>query len=160
VLTTRPARTEDSAAIAAIYNQGIQDRIATFETEPRSPDQVAAILVDAPHPAIVVEEDGNVLGFAWASKYSPRPCYEGIAEHSVYVSRLARRRGIGQLALEGLMRECARRGAHKLVSRIFTENLASRELHRKVGFREVGVYERHGQMDGNWKDCVIVERIL
>jgi phosphinothricin acetyltransferase len=160
VLITRPARREDAAAIAAIYNQGIEDRIATFETEPRSPDQVARILAGAPHPAIVVEEDGNVLGFAWASKYSPRPCYAGIAEHSVYVSRGARRRGVGRLALEGLVRECARNGAHKLVSRIFTDNVASRELHRTVGFREVGIYERHGQIHGEWKDCVIVERLL
>jgi phosphinothricin acetyltransferase len=160
VLTTRLARAEDSAAIAAIYNQGIEDRIATFETEPRSPDQVARILAEAPHPAVVVEAEGNVVGFAWASNYSPRPCYAGIAEHSVYVSRAARRRGVGRLALEGVMRESARNGAHKLVSRIFTENVASRELHRKVGFREVGVHERHGQIDGEWKDCVVVELLL
>jgi phosphinothricin acetyltransferase len=99
---------------------------------------------------------------AWASagSYRSRPCYDPIAEHSVYVDRAHRGLGVGQLALESLVVEADRRGFLKLVSRIFPENEASLALHRRVGFREVGVYRRHGRLDGVWRDCVIVEKLL
>ena len=99
---------------------------------------------------------------AWASAggYRARPCYDPIAEHSVYVERDHRGSGIGRMALEALCAEAERLGFLKLVSRIFPENTASLALHRKVGFREVGIYHRHGKLDGEWRDCVIVEKLL
>src|SRR5438067_2518346 len=109
------------------------------------------------HPAVVVEEDGYVVAFAWASPYSARACYSGIAEHSVYVRREARGQGHGRTALRALIEEYSRRGFWKLESRIFPENVASRNLHRSLGFREVGVYRRHARLDGEWRDTVIVE---
>jgi L-amino acid N-acyltransferase YncA len=109
---------------------------------------------------IVVESAGNVVAWASAGTYRSRPCYDRLAEHSVYVDRLRRGAGVGRLALEGLIAEAERLGLLKLVSRIFPENVASLALHRSVGFREVGVYRRHGKLDGTWRDCVIVERLL
>jgi len=99
---------------------------------------------------------------AWASagSYRARPCYDPIAEHSVYVDRGHRGGGVGQIALEALCAEAERLGFFKLVSRIFPENVASLALHRKVGFREVGIYRRHGKLDGQWRDCIIVEKLL
>jgi phosphinothricin acetyltransferase len=152
----------DAAAIARIYNQGIDERIATFETEPRTPTDIERLLVERGdrYPTVVVERAGEVVAWAGASSYRSRPCYAAIAEHSVYVDRAHRHSGAGRLALEALLVEAERRGFVKLVSRIFPENRASLALHRKVGFREVGVYERHGKLDGAWRDCVIVEKLL
>ncbi len=150
---------EDAAAIAAIYNQGIEDRVATFETRARSPEDVRGWF-DGIHPVVVVEEDGKILAFASTSTYRPRECYDGIAEFSVYVGRDARGRGAGRVAMEALIREAERAGFWKLLSRVFPENAASLRLLRSVGFREVGVYEKHGRLDGAWRDVVIVERLI
>ncbi|OLB04737.1 MAG: GNAT family N-acetyltransferase [Candidatus Rokuibacteriota bacterium] len=158
-MTARLATPADAAEVARIYNQGIEDRIATFETRPRSAEDVRGWF-DGAHPIVVVEDAGRILGFASTSTYRPRECYARVAEFSVYVARDARGRGVGRLALRELIAAAARAGLGKLVSRIFPENHASRAVCRVLGFREVGVYENHGQLDGAWKDCVIVERLL
>ncbi len=156
----RLAKLHDAAAIAIIYNQGIEDRIATFETRLRTPQDIEQWF-DGVHPIVVLESDEQeVIAFASTGVYRPRPCYVGIAEFSVYVERAWRGRGAGRLALEGLLQEVERAGFWKLVSRVFVENEASRALLRSQGFREVGVYEKHAQLDGVWRDVVIVERLL
>ena len=159
---TRLATPADAGAIAAIYNEGIADRIATFETEPRTAAQLATQLTDKGErfPTVVVELDGRVVAWAGAGPYRSRPAYAGVAEHSVYVARAARGSGAGRVALEALCRAYAARGFWKIVSRIFPENTASLALHERCGFRVVGVYHRHGKLDGQWRDCVIVERLL
>lgn len=150
----------DAAAIAAIYNEGIADRIATFETRPRTADDVRAWF-GGRFPIVVVEDpSGEVIAFASTSEYRPRACYEGIAEFSVYASRAHRRRGAGRVAMQALLRTAVEAGFWKLVSRVFVENEPSRALLRDLGFREVGVYERHARLDGRWRDVVIVERVL
>jgi phosphinothricin acetyltransferase len=161
-LGTRLATTDDAAAIAAIYNDGIEDRVATFETEPRSAQQIATQLADKGerYPTVVVERDGQVIAWASAGAYRTRAAYAGVAEHSVYVARAARGSGAGRVALDALCEVYAARGFHKLVSRIFPENTASLALHERCGFRVVGVYRRHGILDGRWRDCVIVEKLL
>ena len=161
-LKARLADDQDAPAIAVIYNQGIEGRQATFETQPRTADAVTELLrarMDR-YPAVVVEDHRNVLGFAWTSEYRPRAAYDGVAEFAIYVTPPARGQGVGRLALGELINESERRGFTKLVSRIFPENVASRGLCAALGFREVGVYRRHGQLDGRWMDCVIVERLL
>ena len=158
-MIARIATTADAAAIARIYNDGIDDRVGTFETRHRTPDDVQRWF-DGKHPIVVVEADAEILAFASTSTYRPRDCYAGIAEFSVYVDRNARGRGAGRAAMEALISEARRAGFWKLVSRVFVENDASRALLRKVGFREVGVYQRHAQLDGVWRDVVIVERLL
>ena len=161
-LSTRLATLGDADAIAAIYNEGIADRIATFETEPRSAAQIASQLRDKGDrfPTIVAEHDGRVVAWAGAGPYRARPAYGGVAEHSVYVARSARGKGAGHVVLDALCRAYAERGFWKIVSRIFPENTASLALHERCGFRTVGTYKRHGKVEGQWRDCVIVERLL
>ena len=153
----RPAALSDTAAMAAIYNEGIEDRVATFETHPRTAADIQAWF-DGRHPLVVVEHGGAVVAFA--STYRPRDCYAGIAEFSVYVARSARGHGLGRVAMLALIAAAEAAGFWKLASRIFVENAASRALMLSLGFREVGVYEKHGQLDGVWRDVVIVERLI
>jgi len=161
-LTARLAGPDDARAIARIYNQGIEERIATFETEPRTPADIVQQLATKGdrHPTVVVERDGVVVAWASAGPYRSRPAYAGVAEHSVYVDRGARGAGAGRAALDELCRVYAARGFWKLVSRIFPENVGSLALHERAGFRTVGVYARHGKLEGQWRDCVIVEKLL
>ncbi len=150
----------DAPAIAAIYNDGIADRVATFETRLRTADDVREWF-EKRFPIVVVEDQaGVVIAFASASEYRPRECYAGVAEFSVYTSRAHRHRGAGRLAMQALIRAAIDCGFWKLVSRVFVENEASRALLRELGFREVGIYERHARLDGRWRDVVIVERVL
>jgi L-amino acid N-acyltransferase YncA len=156
---TRLATPADAEAIAAIYNDGIADRIATFETRPRAAEDVRAWF-NGRHPIVVAETDGELIAFASSSTYRPRECYDGVAEFSVYVARAARGRGAGRAAMLALIEAAEAAGLWKLVSRVFVENAASRALLRSVGFREVGVYERHARLDGVWRDVVVVERLI
>jgi L-amino acid N-acyltransferase YncA len=158
-LEIRPARADDAAAVAAIYNEGIEDRLATFETRRRSADEVATWLSEA-LPFLVATAGGEVVGFARVSPYSDRCVYEGVGEHGVYVARSARGGGLGRRLLAALCDEAERAGIYKLTSRVFTDNAASRAAHVAAGFHEVGVQRRHGRLDGRWKDCVLVERLL
>jgi phosphinothricin acetyltransferase len=155
----RPAALADAEAIAAIYNEGIEDGVATFETRLRSAADVRQWF-DGRHPLVVVESAGRVVAFAATFTYRPRECYAGIAEFSVYVARACRRKGVGRQALQALIAGAEAAGFWKLVSRVFPENTASRGLLRSLGFREVGVYEKHGRLHGAWRDVVIVEHLL
>ena len=159
-MTARLATDADAAAIAAIYNEGIDDGIATFETRPRTADDIRAWL-GTRFPVIVVEDaTGCVISFASTSEYRPRACYAGVAEFSVYTARAARGHGAGEAAMRALIEAAQRAGFWKLVSRVFVENRSSRALLRRLAFREVGTYERHAQLRGIWRDVVIVERLL
>ena len=159
-LRTRAATSADAAAIAAIYNEGIADRIATFETEPRSATDIAGWFTG--EHLVLVAETGKTgpVAFAASFPYSSRPCYRGIGEFSVYVRRGHRGRGAGRTALGALIETATARGMHKLTSRVFPENTASHALLKGLGFEEIGIHRRHGQLDGRWRDCVIVERSL
>jgi phosphinothricin acetyltransferase len=158
-MRVRLATPADAHAIATIYNQGIEDRVATFETRLRTPEEITGWF-DGVHPLVVVEQEDAVIAFASSSSYRARDCYAGIAEVSVYVHRAFRGHGAGRLALQGLIREAEAAGFWKLLSRIFLENAASRALVGACGFREVGIYEKHAQLDGVWRDVVIVEKLL
>ena len=156
---SRIATPEDAPAIAAVYNEGIAGRTATFEIRARTAEDVRAWF-DGKHPIIVVERDGSVAAFASTTGYRARECYAGIAEASVYVARAWRGRGAGRMALAALIASAEQAGYWKLVSRIFPENHASLGLIRSQGFREVGTYEKHGKLDGVWRDVIIVERLI
>jgi L-amino acid N-acyltransferase YncA len=159
-LTARAATPDDAEAIAAIYNEGIEDRVATFETRVRSADDIRGWF-NGRHPIIAVaDHSGRLVAFGATFPYRPRDCYMGIAETSVYVARSARGQGAGRIALQALIDAARRAGFWKLLSRIFPENHASRALVRSLGFREVGVYEKHGRLDGRWRDVVIVECLI
>lgn len=158
-LTTRTATVADASAIVEIYNEGIADRIATFETSPRSVDQILGWFDG--HPiVVVVDQAGQIAGYAATFSYADRCCYAGIAEFSVYVRRANRGQGVGVVGMKALIEEAAKAGFWKLLSRVFVENKASLALLRSVGFREVGVHEKHGKLDGDWRDVIAVELIL
>jgi L-amino acid N-acyltransferase YncA len=158
-MRARLATPDDAQAIALVYNEGIADRTATFETRPRTAEDVRGWF-DGKHPIVLVEQDGAVAAFASTSSYRNRQCYAGIAEASVYVARASRGRGAGRAALAALIESAEQSGYWKLVSRIFPENHASRRLIRSLGFREVGTYEKHGKLDGVWRDVIIVELLI
>ena len=158
-MQVRLATFDDSAAIASIYNQGIEDRVATFETRLRTSEEVQSWF-DKKYPIIVIEDDSEIIAFASTSAYSDRECYAGIAECSVYVKRDLRSRGVGRLALESLIHTAEEAGFWKLVSLVFIDNIASRALIGSLGFREVGIYEKHAKLDGVWRDVIIVERLI
>jgi phosphinothricin acetyltransferase len=159
-LSARPARLEDAPAITDIYNQGIEDRVGTFETVPRTVDQIEAWFAHAPAFVAVEGDDGQVLGYAVAHPYSDRCCYQGIGEFSVYIRRDARGRGVGRVAMSALIEASKAAGLWKLMSRVFPENRASLNLMAWSGFKEIGVHEKHGKLDGVWRDCVIVEQVF
>jgi L-amino acid N-acyltransferase YncA len=159
-LKARAAERGDVAAITEIYNQGIADRIATFETEPRTPADIAPWFDSAWVFVSVTEASGEVVGYAVAHPYADRCCYRGIGEFSVYVRRSHRGHGVGQVAMAALVDAAREAGLWKLLSRVFPENRASLALMARMGFREVGLHEKHGKLDGAWKDCVIVERLI
>ena len=160
VYRARAATPEDADVITRIYNEGIADRVGTFETRPRTADDVRRWF-DGRHPIVVVEQDdGTIAAFASTSAYRTRDAYAGIAEYSVYVARHVRGRGAGRVAMVALIDAARDAGFWKLVSRIFVENTASRKLMASLGFREVGIYERHARLDGRWRDVVIVERLV
>jgi phosphinothricin acetyltransferase len=157
--TTRAATLADAPAIAEFYNQGIADRVATFETEPRAASQISEWF--RPGVLIVVgEADPDIVAFAASFPYSARPCYAGIEEYSVYVARKHRGKGAGSAVLSALIDSARSAGLHKITSRIFPENLASRALMKRFGFSEIGVHRRHGKLDGEWRDCVVVELLI
>ena len=158
----RAATLADAAAVARIYNAGIAGHAATFETSPRSAEDLEHRLAETERYPMVVADAGasDVVGWASVGEYRPRACYTGIAEFSVYVAPDWHGRGVGRQLLEALIVAATDRGFWKLVSRVFTFNAASRALCRALGFREVGIYERHGYLDGAWRDVVIVERLI
>lgn len=158
-LTIRLAQTRDLTRVAEIYSAGIAERVATLETTPRTAEDIKSWVEDG-QPFLVAVEDDQVIGWARAGAYSDRCVYQGVGEHAVYVHPGARGRGLGRMLLIELCADAERRGLYKLTSRIFTDNEPSRAAHRAAGFEEVGILRRHGKLDGEWKDCVLVERLL
>jgi len=161
-VTVRAATAADVPAVTAIYNAGIRGRRATFETVERTATDVHVWLED-PHPFLVataLNDVASVFGWVRASSYRPRACYAGIGDFSVYVAEDARGQRVGDALLAAFLPTCSDAGLWKLVSRLFLDNMASRALCARHGFREVGTYEKHAQLDGVWRDVLIVERLL
>jgi phosphinothricin acetyltransferase len=157
----RPANVADAAPVARIYNDAIEERGATFETAPRSPEEMAARFnADPRYPVLIAERDGDVVGWAGLSSYRARDCYRGVGEFSIYIDRSARGQRVGTVLLNALVDAARCLGYWKLLSRIFPFNAGSRALCRACGFREVGTYERHARLDGRWLDVVIGERLI
>ncbi len=145
-----------AAAVLAIYQGGIDEGDATFETEaPAWPEFTAAKL---PGHRFVASDGGDVLGWVAVSPVSGRCVYAGVVEHSVYVHQSARGQGIGRQLLTALINSTEAAGIWTIQSGIFPENTASVALHHAVGFRTVGIRERLGQQHGRWRDVVLIER--
>jgi L-amino acid N-acyltransferase YncA len=160
VAAVRPATGSDAEAIARIYNQGIEERSSTFETEPRTPADVASWLASADRLPVLVADDGEVRGWSRMLAYSDRAAYSGVGEVSVYVDAAARGRGLGRALLEALEQRARELEYWKLVGKLFTDNAASAALVERCGWRTVGLHLRHGRLDGEWRDVTLVEKAL
>ena len=159
-MTIRPATPDDAEVIAAIYNLGIAERAATFDTDEVAAGAVAGWLGRHAEPLLVAEVDGRVGGWARVIRSQDRCSLSGVGEYTIYLDGGARGRGVGAALLDALVRAAQDAGYWKLQARMFTTNAASVALARRCGFRDVGVQERHGRLDGEWKDLRLVERLL
>jgi len=159
----RPATEADAAAICLIYNQGIEDRLATLETELRTPDERRQWLgARGPRHPVIVAEAAAAGPIAWASLnvFNPRDAYRHVADISVYVERAWRGRGAGRALLARLVELGREHGFHKLVLSAFPFNPGGMALYERLGFRTVGVYREQGQLDGRWVDTIVMEKLL
>jgi L-amino acid N-acyltransferase YncA len=158
-LTIRLAERGDAERVAEIFNQGVEDRVATFETSQATTEDASRWIAN--DLVVVGERDGEIVGWAKASPYADdHHYYGGVREATLYVERAARRTGVGRRLLDALAEAAADAGAHKLVGKIFTSNGPSIAMVGILGWREVGVHERHGALDGEWKDVLVVEKLL
>ena len=158
----RAAEPRDAQAICEIYNQGIEDRLATLETRLRTPAERRAWLGErsARHPVVVCERDGKVCAWASLNSFNPRTAYDHVADFSVYVERGVRGQGVGSALLAHLETLAAQHRFHKLVLATLPWNEAGIALYRHRGFREVGTYREQGRLDGHWVDILIMEKVL
>ncbi|HLZ73221.1 MAG TPA: arsinothricin resistance N-acetyltransferase ArsN1 family A [Dehalococcoidia bacterium] len=159
----RDATLEDAAPIARIYNQGIEDRVATLETQLRSADERAEwIAARGPrHPVIVaVDGAGGVIGWASLNPFNPRPAYDHVVDFSIYIAREQRGRGVGDALLSVLEGRARMLGYHKLVLAAFPSNAPGMRLYERHGFASVGVYHEQGMLDGHWVDVIVMEKLL
>jgi len=161
-VSIRGTAPDDAASICTIYNQGIDDRLATLETERRTPDERRAWLAarGPRHPVFVAEANGAIVGWASLNVFNPRPAYDHVADLSVYVERAWRGRGIGRRLLSHLVDVGPGFGYHKLVLAAFPFNAPGMALYERLGFRAVGIYREQGLLDGRWVDVIIMERLL
>ena len=161
-IEVRPATPGDAGAICLIYNQGIEDRVATLETDLRTPDERRQWLAGRGprHPVIVAEARGDVVGWGSLNVFSPRKAYDSVADFSIYIERGWRGKGVGSGLLTRLIELGRELGYHKLVLSAFPSNAGGMALYQKLGFRTVGIYKEQGRLDGKWVDTIIMEKLL
>ena len=160
-LNVRNASPDDLDAVRRIYNEGIDDGIATLEASAKSRDEIVAWW--AQHegfPVVVALDAGGIVGWASLNRFSHRCAHADIADLSVYVARAHRGRGVGSALLRALEAEAIRGGFHKIVLHAVNDNEAGKRLYRKSGFVEVGVFREHGVAGGRRVDVVAMEKIL
>jgi phosphinothricin acetyltransferase len=158
----RPATEKDAAAISVIYNQGIEDRIATLETELRTPEERQRWLASRGprHPVIVAEVTGTIFGWGSLNPFNPRPAYQHVADFSIYVERDWRGKGVGKRLLEALIEQARKIGYHKMMLSAFPFNQAGVALYERMGFATVGICHEMGLLDEKWTDTIIMEKLL
>lgn len=158
----RQAGPDDAGAIAVIYNQGIEDRVATLESEPRTAEERRRWLAarGPRHPVLVAESGGEVVAWASLNPFNPRPAYDHVADFSIYIERGRRGRGVGGRLLAALVERAQALGYHKMVLAAFPFNKAGMALYERLGFTTVGVYREQGRLDGAWVDVILMERLL
>ena len=152
-------RPHDAGGIAEIFNEGVEDRVATFETRPAGTPRMSGAgspTTSSSSPST----DSALLGWAKAGPYADRHYYDGVREATLYVAREAQADRSGSCTAGRLAVEAAGQGAHKLVGKVFSSNEGSIALVGGLGWREVGVHQRHGELDGEWKDVLVVEKLL
>jgi L-amino acid N-acyltransferase YncA len=155
VIEIRALTPEDWPAIEAIYAEGIATRQATFETA--TPTWAEFDSGKLPSHRVVATEGDRVLGWAALSSTSERRCYRGVVENSVYVAEAARGSGVGRALMDALIAGARAAGFWTIETGVFPENGASVALHESLGFRVVGRRERIAELDGRWRDTLLLE---
>lgn len=160
--TLRPAVESDTTAICEIYNQGIEDRLATLESETRTPQERRQWLAarGPRHPVVVADDDGRVIAWGSLNAFNPREAYRHVADFSIYVERAYRGKGVGRQLLAHLIDLARALGYHKMVLSAFPFNGAGMALYERMGFRTVGIYREQGLLDGRWVDTIVMEKLL
>jgi len=158
----RAARHSDLDAIRRIYNEGIEDRVATLDVDPKTSSDIQEWWAqhDDRYAVVVAEIDGEIGGWASLNRFSHRCAHASIADLSVYVARSQRGRGAGNALLEALEIAARTGGFHKIVLHALDENEAGKRLYKKRGFAEVGVFREHGLLDGRYVDVVAMETLI
>lgn len=158
----RLATVADAEAVCQIYNQGIEDRVATLETELRTPEERRQWLSSRSprHPVIVAETNGQIVGWGSLNVFNAREAYRFVADFSIYVEREYRGKGVGRVMLERLIDLARRHGFHKMALSAFPTNTGGMALYERLGFRTVGIYREQGVLDGQWVDTIIMEKLL
>jgi len=161
-IVLRPATAADAEAICRVYNQGIEDRIATLETELRTPEERRQWLAarGPRHPVYVAEAEEMIVGWSSLNVYNPRPAYQYVADFSVYIERGWRGKGVGRRLLEHLIEQARALGYHKMMLSAFPFNASGVALYERMGFTRAGVFHEMGQLDGRWVDTLIMEKLL
>jgi L-amino acid N-acyltransferase YncA len=161
-IAIRAATAADPGAICLAYNQGIEDRIATLETEPRTPEERRQWLAarGPRHPVFVAEVEARVVGWSSLNVYNPRPAYQYVADFSIYIERGWRGKGVGRRLLEHLVEQARALGYHKMMLSTFPFNASGVALYERMGFTRAGVLREMGQLDGRWVDTLIMEKLL
>jgi L-amino acid N-acyltransferase YncA len=162
-LIVRKARSEDAAEIAAIYAHHVAYGTASFDTEPRSVAATAAKIAECHSrgwPFLVAEQDGEVVGYAYATQFRDRPAYASTCENSIYIAPAAIGYGIGSRLLEALIRASQEAGFRQMIAVVGGAEPASIALHRKFGFREAGRMVAVGWKQGRWLDTVYLQLAL
>ena len=155
----RAATTRDAAACAALYAPYVTDTAISFETEPPGPEEMARRITHA-HAWYVLDEDGHIAGYAYATPVAPRAAYQWSCETSIYLERGRRRTGAGRALYETLFERLRERGFHRAFAGMTLPNDASAGLHRALGFEPAGVYRRVGWKLGAWHDVAWVQKDL
>jgi len=163
-LSTRAATADDIAAITDIYAEQVASGTATFETVPPDATEMARrmnVLAAGGYPYFVAEQDGVVVGYAYAGPYHQRPGYRNTVEDSIYLAKDVRGQGIGGALLRLVIDACAARGFRQMVAIIGgSENVASIRLHKAAGFEPVGTLKDVGYKHGRWLNSVLMQRAL
>lgn len=160
-LVVRRASSDDLDALCRIYNEGIEDRLATLDGALKSRDDIAGWWSEHDgFPVLVAVAEDGIVGWASLNRFSHRCAHSDVADLSVYVARPNRGAGVGFALLRALETEAVRSGFHKIVLHAVIENVAGKRLYAKSGFREVGVFAQHGRLDGRRVDVVAMEKIL
>ena len=161
-LIIRNAEESDILFILEIFNQGIEDRIATLEEEKKDFLYIKKWFEEhqGRYKVLVAEQDGNVAGWASLNPYSNRCAYDGVADLSIYISRDQRGKGLGKKLLSEIESLAKDNGFHKIVLFTLPFNQLGQGLYRKMGYREVGVFQNQGKLDGEFVDVMAMEKLL
>ncbi|GAA0318466.1 arsinothricin resistance N-acetyltransferase ArsN1 [Bacillus carboniphilus] len=161
-LTVRDATLSDIEAIRTIYNQGIEDRIATLEVELKTTEFMKDWFCShgERYSILVAERNAEIVGWASLNPYSPRAAYRGVADLSVYIARASRGKGVGTVLLQEIEKRAVENDFHKIVLFTFPFNQLGQTLYNKMGYQEVGTFRNQGIIDGKFVDVMAMEKLL